>query len=1165
MGISAQQHRVYTGLFNRCKFVNRGLVSGVQCTSLSRHVFAMCLGIIYFYILLFIMSTSVDCSNHISCNILSHPTIRASQDLKSLTNFYVIFIFMYVSKDGLGLWALTDMLTAKWSWPARVTIPLAMAPGNVFKLAVNIFNRYLKILRSGMVLLFYALNLVLIVISNSSLLNPGPNSLSVVYNNIHGFINTRDLASNSPPLNMTKVHEIHGYIFTNRPDIVILNETWLKRSILSSEVLPDNYKVFRMDRSLKSHPVDPMQPKKFRKNGGGILIAHRCDIDISSIKFTKVSVEAELLSVILKTKSGKTFCISTFYRVGTLGMENFDQFKKHFIALATSKKLQRHILVGDFNMPGVSWPDGHTSCELHLNFINFLKCDLGHDQLVSVPTHKAGCVLDLVFTNIPNLVKDVKVLEHNEMCLSDHFAITFNVDIKIKYMKQPKRRVFNYDKGNYSELNNDLSRVDWDCVFSCNDPYICWDRFRGILGDCCDRWIPKRTIKSQFQPPWYDSECDRIRRDKEKWRKRAKTSNDEQDLQKFRSLRKKFKKTMDEKMRLSVEDDADDALISKKFWTHVKSKSKSTRIPETVRYGSRFRNNCADQASLFNEYFFEQFSEQSNYDIGITYDNDQFSDFIINSHDVFHILKSLNPSKAVGPDGIHGKILKRCARSLAYPLSTLFNLSFSTGCIPSDWKLASIVPVHKKGDKTSVENYRPISLTSLVMKVFERSIKSALYEKCRNLLDERQHGFLNNRSCTTQMIPFTNDLALALNKKSRIDIIYFDFAKAFDSVSHDLILHKLKCNFNIDGIMLKFIKSYLEGRQQQVVIGGQKSSILPVKSGVPQGSILGPLLFVLFINDMFSCVSEGTNIALYADDTKIWREILNFSDHHIIQNDINRLYDWSVRNKMTFHPKKCKALSVTHQRNIFDNLPFNNFVYALDQSDIYSYIEDVSSETDLGVEINTRFTWGAHCKTLVSKASSRLGLLRRTCHFTTDKRQKRSFYLALVRSIFEHCSVIWSPQNATHLKRFADIQRRAIKWINGESFTSYSDEVFASKQKELNILPIKLKFIYNDLVLFYKVVNNLIPVKLPDYITVCQPEGLRYTRRNAQIHDMIDVSTYKSGIVPCSNDLRHSFFYRSMIRWNDLPVAVRQSESIYGFKSNLTKHLWTHADDDWPD
>ena len=302
--------------------------------------------------------------------------------------------------------------------------------------------------------------------------------------------------------------------------------------------------------------------------------------------------------------------------------------------------------------------------------------------------------------------------------------------------------------------------------------------------------------------------------------------------------------------------------------------------------------------------------------------------------DALLILKKLNPNKAPGPDGIHGKVLKNCAQSLAYPLSVLFNLSFSTGCIPPDWKLALVVPVLKKGDKSSVENYRPISLTSLVMKVFERCIKTALYAACSDLLDNRQHGFVNERSCTTQMIPFTDNLALALNNRSRIDVIYFDFAKAFDSVSHDLILNKLKNIFNVDGLMLKFIKSYLEGRQQQVVVGGQTSSSLPVRSGVPQGSILGPLLFVIFINDMFSCVSEGTNIALYADDTKIWREIIGYPDHHIIQNDINRLYDWSVRNRMKFHPQKCKALSVSLQRNVLDNLPFNTFFYKLSGSDI---------------------------------------------------------------------------------------------------------------------------------------------------------------------------------------------------------------------------------------
>ena len=255
------------------------------------------------------------------------------------------------------------------------------------------------------------------------------------------------------------------------------------------------------------------------------------------------------------------------------------------------------------------------------------------------------------------------------------------------------------------------------------------------------------------------------------------------------------------------------------------------------------------------------------------------------------------------------------------------------------------MPVFKKGDKSSVENYRPISLTSLVMKVFERCIKSALYEVCADMLDQRQHGFVNGRSCTTQMIPFTDNLALALDESSRVDIIYFDFAKAFDSVSHDLILYKLKNIFKVDGLMLKFIKSYLEGRLQQVVVGGTKSSTLPVKSGVPQGSILGPLLFVLFINDMFSCVSEGTNIALYADDTKIWREILSFSDHHVIQNDIDRLYDWSVRNRMNFHLKKCKALAVSHQRNVLDNLPFNTFFYKLSEN----VIDYVDSQTDLGV------------------------------------------------------------------------------------------------------------------------------------------------------------------------------------------------------------------------
>ena len=533
-------------------------------------------------------------------------------------------------------------------------------------------------------------------------------------------------------------------------------------------------------------------------------------------------------------------------------------------------------------------------------------------------------------------------------------------------------------------------------------------------------------------------------------------------------------------MRLNVNDSSDTALISKKFWKYVKAKSKSTRIPETIRSGDRYRNKPIDQANLFNEYFYSQFSDVSSYNIDINMGDNRncFMDLKFHTVDVYLILKGTNPSKAAGPDGIDGVILKNCAASIAKPLSLLFNISFVTGCIPDEWKLASVVPVHKKGDKGCVDNYRPISLACLVMKVFERCIHMELYHACESLLDPRQHGFLIGKSCTTQMVPFIDDLSLALNNKIRSDIIYFDFAKAFDCVSHDLILYKLKNLYGVDGIMLRFIKSYLQGRQQQVVVAGAVSNKLPMKSGVPQGSILGPLLFVIFINDMFSCITNGTNIALYADDTKIWRQITCYEDHFKLQSDIDKLFAWSIKNKMKFHPSKCKVLSVTMNKNILDILPFNIFWYNLNNDDI----DYVPSHKDLGVMLTSKLLWVEHCNQLVSNANSKLWLLMRTCHFATNKQQKRVFYLTIVKSIFEHGSIIWSSQELTQLLKFESIQKQAVKWINGESFVSYSDQEFLQKQKELLILPIRLKFIHNSIMTVYnknyKLSCGYIPARL---------------------------------------------------------------------------------------
>ena len=258
------------------------------------------------------------------------------------------------------------------------------------------------------------------------------------------------------------------------------------------------------------------------------------------------------------------------------------------------------------------------------------------------------------------------------------------------------------------------------------------------------------------------------------------------------------------------------------------------------------------------------------------------------------VLDNLEINKAQVPDAINGAVLKNCSKSLSYPLYKLFNLVYNTGCIPSEWKLANVVPIHKKDDKNKVVNHRPIYLTSLVMKVFERILYDELLARTQEKIDPRQHGFLKNKSCNTNLLTFTESIARSLHEKIGTDVIYFDFAKAFDTVSHDLILQKLKVQYKIDGTLLKFFVNYLQGRKQQVIIDNAVSNSIDVLSGVPQGSILGPLFFVLFINDIINDIYENieanTNIALYADDTKIWREINSNNDCNILQKDIDTLY-----------------------------------------------------------------------------------------------------------------------------------------------------------------------------------------------------------------------------------------------------------------------------------
>ena len=282
---------------------------------------------------------------------------------------------------------------------------------------------------------------------------------------------------------------------------------------------------------------------------------------------------------------------------------------------------------------------------------------------------------------------------------------------------------------------------------------------------------------------------------------------------------------------------------------------------------------------------------------------------------------------------------------------------------------------------------------------FETTFLSPSIIKVLHLIDRRQHGFFPNRSYATNLIQLIDD--------DDTDIIYFDFAKAFDIANHDIILHKLKAKFKIDGRLLKFYEDYLKNRKQHVVLDSTVSDILDVYSGVPQGSILGPLLFILFINDIYDRIDPNTGISLYADDTKIWKQISSEKYCKTLQTDINRLQDWCTDNKMSFNIEKCHALRVKATNSLLiDELPFSKIFYFLDDK----IIDYSLQERDLGIIMNRKLSFEDHHQAIVTKAYQFLGLTKRSCHFVTVKKRRRALYLAMVRSQFEHCSTIWAPK-----------------------------------------------------------------------------------------------------------------------------------------------------------
>ena len=478
---------------------------------------------------------------------------------------------------------------------------------------------------SGLLCWLCLINLILIVVVNPSLLNPGPSNkdLLVAYQNVTGLIPFKELGKLNPMLDTKKVLELQSYLKCFQPGIVILNETWLTGTILDSEIIPkEQYKIFREDRTKKTHPPDANNPKKFRTYGGGVLIGVKTDLDIKSVKVS-YKCSAEILAVTLTFKNGKKLVICTCYRVGTLGDANCNEITSYLQKLKERRDLSNLVMIGDFNFPSIDWDNYHSNISVDQNFLELFS-NIGLAQLIDKPTHIAGNILDLLLTDNTSIIADIKVDSDWHICKSNHYPITFRIKHRADKLKAKKRAIYNFKKANWDLINKELLQIQWKDLLNLegNNIEVSWNIFKFHLFSVIDRNIPKIKISNANQQPWFDSETFNLCRRKEWFRAKYKESGNPDHYAKFSDCRRDFKKLTEKKMQDNIlTDDSQSDLITKKFWSHVQSKSKSSRIPETVHLCNTYRSEPNEQAELFNEYFYNQFTKPSKYDIPVDFNS----------------------------------------------------------------------------------------------------------------------------------------------------------------------------------------------------------------------------------------------------------------------------------------------------------------------------------------------------------------------------------------------------------------------------------------------------------------------------------------------------------------------------------------------------------------
>ena len=733
-------------------------------------------------------------------------------------------------------------------------------------------------------------------------------------------------------------------------------------------------------------------------------------------------------------------------------------------------------------------------------------------QYVKQPTrfrnNQQPSCLDLVFANPNVTVYNLQILP--PLGKSDHVVLSWRIPCTFDCDRSNELLYPQYGKADFTLINAIISQIDWEDEFegiTCNEAWII---LRNFLSDVVNNFIPHTTRKSSGRPPWLNPAVKRFINIKarrwstykrhpnvENWKRYTEARQNASDA--VYHSKNSYEEFIARKSRCNIK------LLHSYFRSKRKKKQRVLRVRKA---DGLLTTNKQDTANCMNEFFHSIFNRSatlpSDVDDGV---GPNLSHLTIDIHDVSEALHSCNPTKAPGPDLIHSSLLRHCAESLALPLHTIFNKSLGESSLPDDWKDASITPIHKSGDPLSPNNYRPISLTSQVSKIFEKIVAAKLtaFLEDNNIISVKQHGFRKGFSCLTNLLESLEYWTGCIDRKTPCDVILLDIRKAFDTVSHAIVMKKLN-QAGVHGPLFYWFGAFLTGRRQRTCIDGQYSNWLPVSSGVPQGTVLGPLLFLLYVNDLPSIITSLCN--LFADDTKLYRGLYTADDTAALQADLISIQAWANQNELSFNVDKCEVVHLgvnnPHHTYQFCNAP----------------LKHVDHIKTLGVTLDSSLKPSIQCVAAVKKANCALNQIRHYFDYLNPYTLKL-LYISYVRPHLDYCVQAWSPYLQKDISILEAVQRRATKLVPQLQHLDYEERL-----RCIGIQRLDVRRQRGDILQAFKIIKGFDKLKCEDF----------FQFRKNSITRGHDLKLFK----PQARTLiRSSFFsHRVVDSWNSLPTEV---------------------------